>query len=96
MIETYKILHGLYDTEACPRLVLSHNVITSGHNLKLLNRQARLDVRHNFFTLRVVNAWNSLPYDVVNAGTLNTFKNCLDRHWGAQDELYDYHACLTL
>ena len=28
-----------------------------------------------------ITTWNSLPYDVVNSGTVNTFKNHLDAHW---------------
>jgi hypothetical protein len=96
MIETYKIIHGLYDVEACPQLSLSHNITTRGHNFKLVKKHARLDVRQHFFTFRIVNVWNSLPFDVVNAGTLNTFKNCLDRYWKSQDLLYNHRACLDL
>jgi len=28
--------------------------------------------------------WNSLPNDVVEADTINTFKNCLDKYWSNQ------------
>jgi len=28
----------------------------------------------------IVNTWNSLPNDVVEAETINTFKNRLDKH----------------
>jgi len=38
-------------------------------------------VRQNFFSLRIVNEWNKLPQDVVEAPLINTFKNRLDRHW---------------
>ena len=33
------------------------------------------------FSLRVVGPWNSLPEEIVEAGTTNTFKNKLDRYW---------------
>ena len=36
--------------------------------------------RSNFFTQRVVGAWNALPGRVVEAGTLGTFKTYLDSH----------------
>jgi len=31
--------------------------------------------------LRIVNEWNKLPQDVVEASSVNMFKNRLDRHW---------------
>jgi len=33
----------------------------------------------------VVNIWNSLPDSVVDADTLNTLKNRLDKHWLDQE-----------
>ena len=35
--------------------------------------------RHNFYTNGVVNTWNSLPDDVIEAKTVNDFKNKLDK-----------------
>jgi len=37
----------------------------------------------------------SLPDSVVDADTLNTFKNRLDKHWLDQDVLYNFHSELT-
>ena len=34
-----------------------------------------------FFSLRVVDLWNSLPESVVSAPRLNSFKNRLDKCW---------------
>ena len=36
------------------------------------------DVRGRFFTQKVVGAWNALPEEVVEAGTLATFKRQLN------------------
>ena len=30
---------------------------------------------------RVINSWNNLPPNIVLAGTLNSFKNLLNKHW---------------
>jgi len=38
-------------------------------------------VRQNFFSLRVINEWNKLPQEVVEAPSTNTFKNRLDKYW---------------
>ena len=36
-------------------------------------------IRHYFFTNRVAPFWNSLPEEVINSQTLNSFKNALDK-----------------
>ena len=33
--------------------------------------------RHNFFTNRTINIWNELPNELVNVGSVNTFKKGL-------------------
>jgi len=35
------------------------------------------DLRHYFFSERVINRWNPLDKDAVQATSLNSFKNCL-------------------
>ena len=50
---------------------------------------------HNLHFSWVVKIWNSLPDSVVDADTLNTFKNRLDKHWLDQDVLYNFHSELT-
>ena len=52
---------------------------TSGHCFKLSKRQCRGERRRNFFTQRVVNHWNKLPQEVVDADSINSFKNRLDK-----------------
>ena len=53
---------------------------TRGHSLKLSVQRSRLDLRKNFFNLRVVRIWNSLPQDVVNSTSVTMFKRRLDKH----------------
>jgi hypothetical protein len=50
---------------------------------------------HDFFVNRVIKLWNSLPDAVVDAPTVNIFKNRLDKHWASQDLLYDWHSAIT-
>ena len=52
------------------------------------------NIRKYSFCARVVNMWNSLPNDVVEADTVNTFKNRLHKHWYNQDVLFDFNADL--
>ena len=93
MIETYKILNGLYDSEACTILKLNKNqgVRTSarGNPKKVVTQWHKLDIRKFSFALRIVKLWNDLPEEIVNAPSINSFKNRLDRHWSDQDLVYD-------
>ena len=51
---------------------------TTGHKYKLVKAGRKLDTRKNFFSQRVINQWNQLPSDVVEAASVNMFKNKLD------------------
>ena len=82
MIELFKMLHSIYDSECTLRLHMIEGQ-TRGHPLKLFKmRTLRLDLRRNFFPIRTVEEWNKLPEKVVMAQSLNAFKNALDKFWG--------------
>ena len=53
---------------------------TRGHKAALVKEQCRLDMRTSSFSQRVVNEWNKLPNDCVNASSVNMFKNRIDRY----------------
>jgi hypothetical protein len=46
----------------------------------------RGEIRRNFWSVRVVDPWNSLPDEIKQQDTLNGFKNSLDNFngWGGQ------------
>jgi hypothetical protein len=95
MIEVYKILTNKVDSVVIPNLELYNCTKTRGNVLKLSTSRAKYDLRKYFFSIRVTSVWNSLPDTVVNAGTVNIFKNALDRHWKTEEILFDYKANLS-
>ena len=45
----------------------------------MYEEKAQKELRRNFFTIRVVQAWNKLPESVKAAESVNAFKNLYDR-----------------
>ena len=42
-------------------------------------KPAHLDLRKNFFSIRAVHSWNSLPLPIKQSTTINKFKNLYDK-----------------
>ena len=80
LIETYKIVHEIYDPLTTKSLfqIDTTNKLRS-HSYKLTKARFQTTMFQNFFTNRVITTWNSLPEDVVTASSLNMFKNKLDQ-----------------
>ena len=81
LIETFKILNQKLLIDSTKLFTLSPINFTRGHNFKLSKPRSRLLVKSKFFTDRIINQWNSLPYSVINAQSVNDFKNKLDNFW---------------
>ena len=88
MLQTYKILHNIDNTNKNIFFNLANNSRTRGHSLKLLKPNTRLEIRKNSFGVRINNNWNSLTEEIVSAPSLNSFKNRLDKFW--EDKKYIY------
>ena len=68
----YKIINGSVSLDKHLFFKFSTNLITRGHNcrLSLLIRSSRF---LNNFSNRVINIWNLLPFETVNASSISSF-----------------------
>ena len=79
-IEVFKIVNGYEDVDRNMYFKLKEGSRTRGHKAALVKEQCRLDMRKYSFSQRVINEWNKLPNDCVNASSVNMFKNRIDRY----------------
>ena len=72
-----------YDIDIVDKKKLFHikESNTRGHRLKIFKAQRRTNIKKYSFSQRVVNVWNSLPPNVINAQNVNSFKHELDKFW---------------
>ena len=73
MIKTFKILSNIYDSRVTNFLSKSNFSTIRGHNFKLFLQHANLNIRKWFFSICIVDIWNRLPSNVVNASNVVTF-----------------------
>ena len=80
MIEVYKLLNGHENIDASQFFKLNTNS-NRGHSMKLIKPRSNLCLRQNFFSRRIVNHWNQLPQSVIDAESINSFKNRIDKFY---------------
>jgi len=61
------------------------NSVTRGNKYKLRESHCKYDLRKALFTNRIIAIRNGLPDYVVDAQSVNIFKNSSDRHWSMQE-----------
>ena len=93
LIEAYKTLNGINRVEKekwfsiqeadLHQETRANSTVEEGQTTKkenvLVQERSNLEVRRNFYTVRVVSQWNLLPEKVKNQESLNAFKNSLDK-----------------
>ena len=80
LIEAYKIITDKEQVEKADFFDFSDTGYNlRGHCYKLAIKRSHLKVRRNFFSsVTVVAAWNLLPAHIVEAPSVNAFKNRYD------------------
>ena len=84
MVQTYKILHGHDKVKSDTLFVRADQSNVQTRNatgpMNLRHQAARLEVRRNFFSQRVVENWNKVPTNIKVACTVNSFKRGYKKH----------------
>ena len=55
--------------------------LEAGYPFKVNKYAVHTNIYAHFFTNRSINHWNNLPCNIVSAGTLNSLKDLIDKHW---------------
>ena len=100
MIEIYKIIKEKYDSNATKFIKLWKDMAQRqgprGNPNKMFTQRAKYNIRKFSFAPRTAAMWNSLPNEVVNAPTVNIFKNRLDKLWDKEDIRFEYRAEISM
>ena len=97
MIEMFKMVTGKYDPDSCIKFkYVNHpGTQTRGNKLKIYQDHVHYNLRKYSFSCRVIHIWNSLPNNVIESNTIDSFKNRLDRHWNNENIKFDWMVELT-
>ena len=92
MVEVYKHLHVYDKSTIQPRFQLQTRP-SRKHNYQIscgVPKGYAIGLQMHAFYFRVVNTWNNLPKEVVNAPSLMAFKQNLERAWANHPVKFDY------
>ena len=87
------MLNGYYDEDVLPNLDKHSEMVQGdrahrGHSKQLYVKKSNSNLRANSFTRRIVPLWNSLPEELLNAKSVDSFKIGLDKLWTGQPVKY--------
>ena len=82
MLQVFKIAKRFYDSQSTESIFeFKKSNRLRGHNYKINKHATNKSKFQKFFSNRVINKWNGLPQEVVDAKTINEFKNKFDSHY---------------
>jgi len=86
LIEVYKMMHGFTDIPVSTYFQIATDSCTRGHTKKLVKSHCHTDARLCFFSLRVINHWNSLSQEIASMHqqkmlSRDTWNHCDRKRW---------------
>ena len=87
LIEIFKIVKR-FSAIAWIQFFCGAEGTTRGHNWKLYKHQSRCDIRLHFFSQRSTNRWDSLTHEEIDAKSINSFKNYMEKRRKRQMDFF--------
>ena len=84
LIKMWKAFNTQVDFGLLGLVERNFHVATRGHNCKVSIPICRTELRRRFWSVRCANLWNSLPQNIVEASSIEVFKNRLDNYMGSR------------
>jgi len=88
IIEVFKMVKQLSSVPWNKFFSRAEGSVTRGHSWKLVKESCHSDCRLHFFSQRVINRWNSLSQDDVDADSVNSFKSRLEKRRKCQMDFF--------
>ena len=85
----YRIIFGLVNVCVSDFFELHCASQTRGHPFKLYKEHGYSSVRASYFSVRVINVWNSLPADRVDFSSFAAFKQTIE-------QLVSFYSAITI
>jgi len=88
LVDLFKMIKGLSSTPWSRFFKKAEDTSTRGHTWKLAKKHCCCDSRLYFFSQRVINRWNNLSQEDVDAQSINCFKNRLEKRRTRQMDFF--------
>ena len=79
-IQVFKISRRVYNNDTNNLIQFTDDTRLRGNDFKITKTRTDKKQLSEFFSFRIVNSWNNLPNNIVNADSLNAFKNLFDEY----------------
>jgi len=73
LLMCFKILHHSVDLHQEDFFTMSSIIKTRGNSYKLFVTNSRINARANYFSFTIINVWNRLSDEMVNASSVSSF-----------------------
>jgi len=86
----------VYDNKSCTIISYYNTYVTRSNKFKLQNHSFNHNFRKIFFSVRIVNIWNSLQNYVVDVQSIDVFKVRLDKFWAQQEVMFVINSMILI